>query len=361
MCENTDNFDNIEEEKIKVASNDEKEYSIYNYFKEHPSIFIAVISTLVAVISGAIRIISNIAITSELKSWGINTDYIEINTNQFDVIVVVLACLLISTMIQLAISDEVNIYRKKKELKWINELIFRELEVKLIDKKKEKGGIDSQFNERVEDQLFALSRQTIKNTNAHLKILIPILVIASVVTQFMLIYTLCRTTNPIFAIIDTLIIMCFGYLTSYLYCRCRKKKELQEKSLKELTNMQYKCIKECNNLLSKAAFGNLKKRNCNEEVWRKVSCLLVSFIFMIVFIFTFNRMTDSKNNFNIATIDNNQYAVIYSYDNKYYLEEAEIDGKRITINTTNQRILVSEDISIQNMTFEEVEKIKQEK
>lgn len=359
MCENTENFDNIEEEKTKVASNDEKEYSIYNYFKEHPSIFIAVISTLVAVISGGIRIISNIAITSELKSWGINTDYIEINTNQFNIIVTIFACLLISTMIQTAISEQANIDRKKKELKWINKAIS---ESELIDKKNERESvIDSQSNNE-DDKLFTLSQEIIETSKLYTKVLIPVLFLISFITQFMLLYILCGTLNPLFSIIDTLIIMLFGYLMFCFNNKSLKKEELQKKTLEELRGMQYEYIKESNKLLSKASFGNFKERNSNEEILKKVLCLLASFICLIVFafIFNFNGITVGKKSFNIATIDNNQYAVIYSYDNKYYLEEVEIDGKRITINTTNQRVLVSEDISIQNMTFEEVEKIKLE-
>lgn len=364
MCENTENFDNIEEEKTKVASNDEKEYSIYNYFKEHPSIFIAVISTLVAVISGAIRIISNIAITSELKSWGINTDYIEINTNQFDVIVVVLACLLISTMIQLTISDKTDIFKKKRELQLIGDAIEQSIHnLSNVYLEQESETENLKFKELKEEtgKLLETAQDTVKIGKSYLKFIIPILLMITVFVQWLMIYVFYGRKNFIYAVIVTVIIALFGFFSSYMGDKRIKEKELKNKTFLELVALEREKIEEYNNMISEMLFFNFKRNNSNFKILMKFVAFLMSVGLSIIMIFFVKVSSDAQNNFNIVTIDNNQYAVIYTYDNKYYLEEAKIDGKRITINTTNQRILVSEDISIQNMTFEEVEKIKQQK
>lgn len=48
--------------------------------------------------------------------------------------------------------------------------------------------------------------------------------------------------------------------------------------------------------------------------------------------------------------------VIFCNENFYILEEAEINGNSITINTSNQHILKSDDISLEKMTFDTVVK-----
>lgn len=58
----------------KVVPNDEKdsldEYSIFNYLQKTPSVLIAVVSAIVAIISGFARLLTKISIRKTLSYWG---------------------------------------------------------------------------------------------------------------------------------------------------------------------------------------------------------------------------------------------------------------------------------------------------
>lgn len=68
------------------------------------------------------------------------------------------------------------------------------------------------------------------------------------------------------------------------------------------------------------------------------------------------EMAKDKRIFECLVTPKKTEVVIFCNENFYILEEAEINGNSITINTSNQHILKSDDISLEKMTFDTVVK-----
>lgn len=64
----------------------------------------------------------------------------------------------------------------------------------------------------------------------------------------------------------------------------------------------------------------------------------------------------SKKTFYIFTNENQNEAIIFHSEDTYILEKAEINENIITIDTTKQRILKTNDIAFEKMTFDTVVK-----
>ena len=68
----------------------------------------------------------------------------------------------------------------------------------------------------------------------------------------------------------------------------------------------------------------------------------------------------NETNFKIVSIEEEQYAIIYQGQDKYYLEKAVITDDIIAIDTRQQRIISTSDISFSIRTFDKVIKIDRE-
>lgn len=68
----------------------------------------------------------------------------------------------------------------------------------------------------------------------------------------------------------------------------------------------------------------------------------------------FTAIATTENNFWIYTDSQSSYVVAYRHDSQYVLTEVQINNSTITIDLSSQRILQSDDLTIQQRQFEDV-------
>lgn len=68
----------------------------------------------------------------------------------------------------------------------------------------------------------------------------------------------------------------------------------------------------------------------------------------------FTAIATTENNFWIYTDSQSSYVVAYRHDSQYVLTEVQINDSTITIDLSSQRILQSDDLTIQQRQFEDV-------
>ena len=92
--------------------------------------------------------------------------------------------------------------------------------------------------------------------------------------------------------------------------------------------------------------------------WKRFFLMYIYIIVVLVIAAALSgrEMAKDKRIFECLVTPKKTEVVIFGNENFYILEEAEINGNSITINTSNQHILKSDDISLEKMTFDTVVK-----
>ena len=92
--------------------------------------------------------------------------------------------------------------------------------------------------------------------------------------------------------------------------------------------------------------------------WKRFFLMYIYIIVVLVIAAALSgrEMAKDKRIFECLVTPKKTEVVIFCNENFYILEEAEINGNSITINTSNQHILKSDDISLEKMTFDTVVK-----
>lgn len=65
-------------------------------------------------------------------------------------------------------------------------------------------------------------------------------------------------------------------------------------------------------------------------------------------------MMEERKNFSVVTEEDVQYAVIYKNNEACYLEEVHINGNEIEVDTSKQKIVPGDNLTYENMEFENV-------
>lgn len=110
------------------------------------------------------------------------------------------------------------------------------------------------------------------------------------------------------------------------------------------------CLGKCGALL---ANSKKKRRFSDQNISRYMILVAAVFITEIVSI-CFTAIATTENNFWIYTDSQSSYVVAYRHDSQYVLTEVQINDSTITIDLSSQRILQSDDLTIQQRQFENV-------
>ena len=97
---------------------------------------------------------------------------------------------------------------------------------------------------------------------------------------------------------------------------------------------------------------------------RRIVVAILAMAFSLLYVFLFipsniDDITTKKSEFSVVNIDEQEYAIIYTSGNTYYLDMAEVNLEHnvISIDTSKQRIIVSNDMSYEVAKFKSVVKI----
>lgn len=358
------------------------DHSIYDYLSKNPSVFIAVFSALVAIITFFARCITVISIRKNLAFWEIDSIYASFGSNS--TIFSAIAAILYSFGIMLvsfwfATTYDAYLPYKKYNLLLRHWIKRNKARFKTIKKKSSTG-------DATEEELDELNQMTLLRNSAKviaraskkhlLWNLIPVFLLTYVV--FLLYYGICfdHSTNRILG--TAFISTSAQTIILWLIAQAFSKETIGRKKIKVLYDNTDNFSEILINCAPNSTFPikKLLKNGFRSMMNNVIIVLFVIVIFLncslvaIMYVITPASPRKPPTDLRISTIDSIPYAVVYQIDNRYFLEEADIlqkttDGKteyNLTVYTNRQRILSTDNISFSVYSFDSVVKEhKQEK
>ena len=106
---------------------------------------------------------------------------------------------------------------------------------------------------------------------------------------------------------------------------------------------------------------NSSKKISNFQI---IGFLIMLLISLVVISWTVHSQvkdyTVKQEQFRVTVLDEKTYAIIYQENLTYYLSQVQIENQNIKVYTNKQRIINSNDISYEVISFENVEKISKD-
>lgn len=390
--------ENMQELTI-VESNEvedkQEESPIYDYLKEHPSIFISIISGFVVVIGFLFNCIIYTDECKYLEYWNLDKKLININSEHQIYELVIMSLLFLGLMVvQLFILSSVDSYYKDKKAFWESNV----LSIKMcIDNKrhwreikKDKKQINRNNNDLIKEQLkreediakeyeesIKKYREAVRfNKKVQNRIRRPYYIGAFLITYsfvlgcFFIFVTMISADVKFIHIIILAIVICsllwilaylglqIGYISNiykkFIKVDAGEQVELYIKSLEELQNIEKYPVQ-------KLLEFDLKKLLTKDMLGKIVYYFLV---LLTVFVGTIgsseiNQIEQNKE-FDIIEYENSDYAIMYRDDKYFYLEEVKVEENDIYIYVNNQLRISTDELYSVNREFDNVFRVLDE-
>lgn len=372
--------------------------SILEYTKEHPGVAATIASALVAIVAFVLNATMYYKTCRYLIYWGYSPSNVSIaNANQIYVLVVTFVYFIANVGIQQFLTDTYNYHnqftnsvhclkqlhkdnvrrcRKCKQRHVVHKItfFFTLLFIKLFKRKTDPELIDlmKQANTQ-QDKDIALAEQDERKTQKMIqsirwdcfKELFPSLLIAFIVSFiFVSILNAFFLTNTQYVLwvnlVSTGLIVFLPYLGLYftkIIPLHRKVKKAIKVSHDEVQNLLHGLMEERSHQspLKKILRSNINEVLSNHNLFI-VTLFMIMALLYVFFAFSYNTgsITYNQHSFSITTIEDQEYAIIYTNNNTYYLDEILTDEESISIYTTKQRIITAEDISYEIIEYNNV-------
>lgn len=340
----------------KPSANEET-YRVYNYFKERPGILLSAVSVLTAVLAVVANALAFLYQYIKLQKWNINILKWGLPVEGTAIYYPVLSLIYILLVLGLCsiLLNIFEVYFSFSALRVYLRYIYLNDETesfpgskKLLTKeeaqKQRKEWITSVFF----DSLLAL------------------------VVYSILVFVLLLHTGNLFPVSPSFFLACLLLLIIFLlFARTLAKSDVKtfypsRKFRKALRHSKKKSARHPQSDLTEETFTQCTL-NCNSLLTRKKEKLPLSdknifrymiFIFIVFIaefaIVCFTTITTTETNFWIYTDSQSSYVVAYRHDSQYILTEAQIDDSTITIDLSSQRVLQSDDLTMQQRQFNDV-------
>jgi len=407
-----------EREEDSIENKDKEywstKYSLYDYFKAHPTVIIAIVSGFAAVLTYCVRIIDYQTAVSVLRYYSLSSSLYEPNQDSVlasfgcSIVIIILYIVLYSKMYDIFHNYFINIrpirynnilYRENKRLKHKNKKLLRKMKSAVDERKKlmeeslSKGVmVNQEFvqNTQETDTYVQQEEEKYRNSEAkeefesqmretrseHSKLLgIRRVVIQLIVPSIVLwIVSASRAfgnnTNDRYALyISSAIIVVFIIIVSCILGRFTTSDYPTKKSVlnDETGNYFKKIIEEKPRYptLYRLTDDGIKQFFPNRTI---ISITMMSVFAIAMFIITSGflypllmRITSTKPQTQaIVYIEEEPYVMVYQKGSQFYLEGAIIDGDHLTIDTSNRRCVETDDIQAKVMRFNQVIVLKTE-
>ena len=363
--------------------------SILEYLKEHPGVAATIVSALVAIVAFVLNATMYYKTCRYLMYWGYSPSNVSIaNANQIYVLVVTFVYFIANVGVQQFLTDTYNYHnqfsnevhclkqlhkdnvrrcRKCKYRHLIHKItfFFTLLFIKLFKRKTDPELIDlmKQANAK-QDKDIALAEQDEQKTQKMIqsirwncfKELFPSLLIAFIVSFiFASILNAFFLTNTRYVVLANLVttglIVFLPYLGLYftkIIPLHRKVKKAIKVSHDEVQNILHRLMEERSHQspLKKILRSNINEILSNHNLFIMALFMIMALLY-VFFAFSYNTgsITHNQHSFSITTIEDQEYAIIYTNNNTYYLNEILSDEDSISIYTAKQRIITTDDIS----------------
>lgn len=365
---------------------EKKEYKVFNYCKEHPSLLVAVLPIFFALISVILKFCSFLTTKSYVSYFGVD-ELVPKTTQSFIYLFAIAIIFYVVTIVfQGFISKTFEAYtpykkrfllyryslrKNKKELKRNKKILkIAKRKVKKLKKNKKAQEELKDIEEKiktVEEKLVSTSselKQLEKSVLANRIIYVLIVGMSCLfagVILFVALYTLLSLGglaggNLLIrsgVIVGTYILTysSINWFTLNVFKIKRKniKKDAEEKAgfstYSDFPSMP----------LERIIKGDIKQwfsdNNCKKILATTLLCFVV---FVFASPLSGTKTAEQKTDYFIVCNDNETYAVVYIDDDMLILEKATIMEKRIEIDTTNRMVIEPNGISMQKYSFEEV-------
>lgn len=357
--------------KIKMLDYNEKEfdsgnnYKIYNYFKENTSFFIASVTIFVGFISALFQFIIYIFKQFELSMWNISMSEFDLSITQnyyYSIIICISICFI--GIFSIAFLT----HYCQKVLVFYARYIYLKEYIKQY-KYKIENEQNSKNNNLISVRKLRLKKYTkdieddIKNIKHNLGIIIFIDLMITIICLLLMV-TINRhiTKNQLFELFLWVLVISI-LLTVYILYETSKKitkiKTIRNEAKTICEAKNFSLLNKKRKLLILKNKFHFKDMLDDKKIKQTLSALLLlTLVYCLYIPFTIiQSMNAQQSIFWIYSDTNGTYAVVYNESNKYVLKEAEIDDDKLYINLSNQRIIESKDMTMEQMSFDEVIKV----
>lgn len=376
------------QEEKSLAESDlvEEEYKIFEYFKEHTGLLVTCVSALVAIMSFLLHFAVGRMNYSYLTYWNISSLYAN-TSNQSELDMVVCAFLYIVALFLmhsflwktadvyqhynkfLSVTKEA-IKRSKKKNKQILQKMdgYSRIIVQSLSEEVDVGRAE-EVKKSIDDCKSACEETAreiwcIKAKRRNVWLWVAVQIVISLILSYLfgsLFLFLLNVTTQLREVIQLTVIVGVAivldlivyFVPAFFKTRCVGKKltdgeletlllELADKGLPEfpiLTLLQ----------------NGFKKVLTDQNIKKAAGYSLLITAFLVIIIAVGGTLSAEKQQrFQIYCDGATSYAIVYTSDSTRFMEEAVISDKTITIDTSKQRIITSDDIAYTIQEFEEV-------
>ena len=373
---------------MPTIENQNSSSSVFDYFKEHTGLLIAIASSFVAIVSFVCNFLAYSLLRIQLMRWNIEVTAIGLQINRemyYYAVFSLVYCIAVIILNNLLNSAFNKYFRRIEITRYTHEFykIFlrkrkeEKIQLRKIKKCTKRKKLHEEYEKykETEERLDILSNELkeLKLNNKKAKRLLFKNLMWSLFAFSLLLFfpvALMQLANvkislPIMLIswlVSSAIIFSLSFIFSkktffsteaVKHIRTEVNDAIQKGDVHEL-------LQEISKMKDDDNVGHTGLRNyfSNEKLNNYAIILICSIVSMMLSVLTVGFNDYSTNtDFNIYKEDQKIYAVIYCYQDTYYLEEAVIDGDVLKVDISKQRILQSDDIILDYRTFSKVERI----
>ena len=373
----------------KTTLNNAENYSVYNYFRKHPSAFIATVSGVIAVVTFVIKSLDYYSVIQHLRYWGFTTNQIDYQPSSESLpflVAFVIVCA--NTVIQsIALSSFQSYYLRirnpkiyKVEAKNQERYLKRKArEFKKGERKKPKTEDLIELKDEINSCLIRSKSILHKLFLYRLRMLAVLFIQLSApalfltVSYFFLIhfYASDAATATTQSFIYSLGLSLFGIVISYMFSKViewhafGKKLKKARKSEEDFLLFKKQIIEETDKNPSLFTQKTIKEKIKTVMADSRIENIITVFIicillFIMVFIMKNNQSIQNRRDFWVINDNNQDYVLIYQNENIYYFDEAELNEDELKVYTSQHLIIKADHISLKKVHFENIERIENE-
>ena len=345
------------------------DYSIYNYFYKHPSVLLATITAIATVLSLTANFVYYNLELHYLEYWGFSTSHFHFSiAGNASAFILGILLFIVFLPIRALYSSFVSVFQNNHLCVKRQDYKTKAIIKKHKEGKKKRKTITDAEQCIVSDYDIQSGIKELKRNGRELKWLVlkqflPFY-FATVLLAW-LVFSLYSSLSSVFfnqsllLFLFILLLVLLYFLISLGLFRMEHNSEYK-KAKKEIMN-DFPIIdsEETKAKYKIKKYGDFKIHEflSNRIIISGLISLLIGFVILVIsFVVLVDRGYKKQKTFQITELNNKQFVVIYKDAESFYLNEAEINDDKITINDKTHVIIQTDCLEIQSETFQHVEK-----
>lgn len=382
--------ENIETKEEKTApaekTSEVKEYRIFEYFKEHTGLLVTCVSALVAIMSFVLRFAVGRMNYSYLAYWNIlslhaNTS----NQSELDMVVCALLYIFALFLMHGFLGKTAEVYQHYNKFLSVTKVAFNRLKEEnerileiirscseIIDQISSVERDDDRADEerkRINEceaacQEITQKIQHMKTARRRVLRWVVVQIIVSLILSYLfgsIFLFLLNATTPLregiqltaIVAVSIIVDLVVYFIPAFFKTRCVDKELTDE----EVDTLASEVIREelpefpVFILLHHGFKGVLTDKNIKKATGYSIA---ITALLILIITISGTLNAERQQRFSIYNDGTTSYAIVYTSESTRFMEEAVIKDKTITIDTTKQRIITSDDITYTIQEFDEV-------